>query len=152
MIARAQLGNVALDACWWAMDRLRIAFKIPKMPTMLMLWRIYSSFEWSPYFLALTMVLNSLLRLWETGSPLSGLGLLTSNQVALWENGCCENFKGKFRDKQLNGEIFYILKKTHIIIEEWRKQYNTKRPYSELGYPAPNPKNTFPMGCRSILQ
>jgi transposase InsO family protein len=45
-----------------------------------------------------------------------------------WENGYCESFNGHFRDKLLNGEIFYSLKEAQIIIEQWRKHYNTKRP------------------------
>jgi len=47
-----------------------------------------------------------------------------------WENGCCESFNGKLRDELLNGEIFYSLKEGQIVIEEWRKHYNTVRPHS----------------------
>ena len=50
-----------------------------------------------------------------------------------WENGYCESFNARFRDELLNGEIFYTLKEAQIIIEEWRKHYNTKRPHSALG-------------------
>ena len=50
-----------------------------------------------------------------------------------WENGYCESFNGRFRDERLNGEIFYSLREAQIIIEEWRKHYNTKRPHSALG-------------------
>ena len=45
-----------------------------------------------------------------------------------WENGYCESFNARFRDELLNGEIFYTLKEAQIIIEKWRKHYNTKRP------------------------
>jgi transposase InsO family protein len=34
-----------------------------------------------------------------------------------WENGYCESFNGKLRDKLLNGEIFYTLKEAKIVIE-----------------------------------
>src|SRR6187401_2931890 len=43
-----------------------------------------------------------------------------------WENGYCESFNGKLRDECLNGEIFYSLKEATILIEQWRKHYNTK--------------------------
>jgi len=50
-----------------------------------------------------------------------------------WENGYCERFNARFRDELLNAETFYILKEAPIIIEEWRKHYNTKKPHSALG-------------------
>ncbi len=43
-----------------------------------------------------------------------------------WENGYCESFNARFRDELLNGEVFYTLKEAQIIIEQWRKHYNTK--------------------------
>jgi len=51
-----------------------------------------------------------------------------------WENGYCESFNTRFRDELLNGKIFYTLKEAQIIIEQWRRHYNTKRPHSALGY------------------
>ena len=49
-----------------------------------------------------------------------------------WENGYCESFNARFRDELLNGEIFYSVKEAQIVIEEWRKHYNTVRPHSAL--------------------
>jgi len=40
---------------------------------------------------------------------------------------------------RLNGEIFYTLKEAKIIIEQWRKHFNTIRPHSALGWKPPNP-------------
>ena len=68
-----------------------------------------------------------------------------------WENGYCESFNAHFRDKLLNGEIFYILKEAQIIIEEWRKHYNTKRPHSALGYRPPAPETIVPMDQRPTM-
>ena len=51
-----------------------------------------------------------------------------------WENGYIESFNGKMRDELWAGEIFYSLKETQVLIEMWRKQYNTIRPRSALGY------------------
>jgi transposase InsO family protein len=56
-----------------------------------------------------------------------------------WENGYCESFNGKLRDECLNGEIFYSLKEARVVIEQWRKFYNTERPHSSLGYRPPAP-------------
>jgi len=49
-----------------------------------------------------------------------------------WENGYCESFNSKLRDQLLNGEIFYMPKEARIVIEEWRRHYNTIRPHSSL--------------------
>ena len=57
-----------------------------------------------------------------------------------WENGYNESFNGKLRDELLNGEIFYTLKEAQILIERWRREYNTVRPHSALGYRPPAPE------------
>ena len=51
-----------------------------------------------------------------------------------WENGYIESFNGKMRDELLSREIFYSLKEAQVLIEMWRKHYNTIRPHSSLGY------------------
>ena len=51
-----------------------------------------------------------------------------------------ESFNGKLRDELLNGEIFYTLAEAKIVIEQWRRHYNTVRPHSSLGYKPPAPK------------
>jgi len=43
-----------------------------------------------------------------------------------------------------NGEIFYTLKEAQIVIEQWRKHYNTVRPHSALGYRPPAPESIIP--------
>ena len=57
-----------------------------------------------------------------------------------WENGYCESFNSKLRDELLNGEIFYSLKEARIVIESWRRHYNTVRPHSSLHYKPPAPE------------
>ena len=57
-----------------------------------------------------------------------------------WENGYCESFNAKLRDELLNGEIFYSLAEAKVIIEAWRRYYNTERPHSSLGYKPPAPE------------
>ncbi len=65
-----------------------------------------------------------------------------------WDNGYNESFNGKPSDECLNAEIFYSLKDAQVVIELWRRHYNTRRLHSALGYrpPAPvtiSPKLTF---------
>jgi len=57
-----------------------------------------------------------------------------------WENGFIESFNGRFRDEFLNGEVFYTLFEAKVLIEKWRRHYNTKRPHSSLGYQPPAPE------------
>ena len=57
-----------------------------------------------------------------------------------WENGYVESFNGRLRDELLNGELFYTLKEARIVIEAWRRHYNTVRPHSSLGYRPPAPE------------
>ena len=54
-----------------------------------------------------------------------------------WENGHVESFHGKFRDECLNREVFGNLLEAKVLVEQWRKQYNNKRPHSSLGYRTP---------------
>jgi transposase InsO family protein len=61
-----------------------------------------------------------------------------------WENGYNESFNGKLRDELLNGEIFYSLKEVQILTERWRREYNTIRPHSSLGYRPPVPETIMP--------
>jgi len=51
-----------------------------------------------------------------------------------------QSFNGKLRDELLNGGIFYSLKEAKIMIESWRRHYNTVRPHSSLGYRPPAPQ------------
>jgi transposase InsO family protein len=42
-----------------------------------------------------------------------------------WENGYIESFNARLRDELLDGEIFYTLREAQIVIESWRRQYET---------------------------
>ena len=57
-----------------------------------------------------------------------------------WENGYCESFNGKLRDELLAREVFYTLREAKVLIERWRRHYNTARPHSSLGYRPPAPE------------
>lgn len=68
-----------------------------------------------------------------------------------WENGYCESFNARLRDELLNGEVFYTLKEAQIIIEQWRRHYNTVRPHSALGYRPPAPESIVVMDQRLVM-
>ena len=57
-----------------------------------------------------------------------------------WENGYRESFNGKLRDELLDREVFYSLREAQVLIEAWRRHYNTVRPHSALGSRPPAPE------------
>ena len=61
-----------------------------------------------------------------------------------WENGYNESFDGKLRDELLNGEIFYSLAQAAVLVEQWRREYNTVRPHSACGGFPPAPEAIKP--------
>ncbi len=61
-----------------------------------------------------------------------------------WENGFIESFNARLRDELLDGEVFYTLREAQIIIESWRRHYNTVRPHASIGYRAPAPEVFIP--------
>ena len=64
-----------------------------------------------------------------------------------WENGYCESFNSKLRDELLNGEIFFSLAEAQVMIEAWRRHFNTVRPHSSLKYQPPAPETILPGGA-----
>ena len=54
-----------------------------------------------------------------------------------WQNGSNESFNGTFRRECLDAEQFHSLTEARVVIEDWRQQYNHKRPHSALGYQTP---------------
>jgi len=61
-----------------------------------------------------------------------------------WENGYVESFNARLRDELLDGEIFYSLQEAKVVIESWRRHYNTVRPHASLGYRPPAPEVFVP--------
>ena len=61
-----------------------------------------------------------------------------------WENGYNESFNGKLRQELLNGEIFYSLAEAAVLVEQWRREYNTVRPHSACGGFPPAPEAIKP--------
>ena len=69
-----------------------------------------------------------------------------------WENGYVESFNGKLRDELLDRERFDTLKEARVLIERWKRHYNTERPHSSLGYRAPAPEAIAPELCSATLR
>ena len=68
-----------------------------------------------------------------------------------WENGYVESFNGKLRDELLDREIFYTLTEAQILIERWRREYNTVRPHRALGYRPPAPDAMSPAPLSGLI-
>ena len=58
-----------------------------------------------------------------------------------WENGYVESFNGKLRDEFLNGEIAEAV----VLVEQWRRLYNTVRPHRAFGGRPPAPETIKPL-------
>lgn len=70
--------------------------------------------------------------LWE-----SGVGTLYIEPGSPWENGYSETFNSRFRDELLNREVFTSVAEAKVVIEDYRQQYNWRRPHSALSYRTP---------------
>ncbi len=53
----------------------------------------------------------------------------------------------ELRDELLNGEIFYTLKEAQVLIEQWRRHYNTIRPHSAPASTAQSASRIHPAAC-----
>src|ERR671912_1219139 len=61
-----------------------------------------------------------------------------------WENGYVESFNARLRDELLDREVFYSLREAEVVIESWRRHYNTVRPHASLGFRPPAPEVVLP--------
>ena len=66
-----------------------------------------------------------------------GVGMEHSRPGKPTDNGFVESFNGKLRDECLNENVFEYLAEARHILEEWRQDYNSKRPHSALGWWSP---------------
>lgn len=54
-----------------------------------------------------------------------------------WENGYVESFNGKLRDELLNRELFLSVPEARYVLDEWRAEYNHRRPHGGLQWQTP---------------
>ena len=67
----------------------------------------------------------------------AGVKTLYIEPGAPWENGFNESLNSRFRDELLNGELFTSLQEAKVVTEDYRLEYNHRRPHSSLGYQTP---------------
>ena len=54
-----------------------------------------------------------------------------------WQNPYVESFGSRIRDELLSGELFATVAEAKVLVEDWRIDYNERRPHSALGMMAP---------------
>jgi putative transposase len=64
-----------------------------------------------------------------------------------WENGYIESFNTRLSDELLNGDIFYTLAESRIVIESWRCFYNILWPHGSLAYRPPASEVFIPLSA-----
>jgi putative transposase len=67
----------------------------------------------------------------------SGIKIRYIDPGSPWQNGFVESFHGRFRDECLNREQLWTLTEARVVIEDYRREYNQRRPHSKLGYQSP---------------
>jgi putative transposase len=65
------------------------------------------------------------------------VGPLYIEPGAPWENGYNESFNGTLRQECLDLELFTSLREAQVVIEDFRLEYNHRRPHSSLDYLPP---------------
>ena len=67
----------------------------------------------------------------------ASVGTLHIQKASPWENAYVESFNGKLRDELLNRELFLSLPEARYVLDEWREEYNHRRPHSGLNWRTP---------------
>ncbi len=67
----------------------------------------------------------------------SGVETLYIEPGSPWQNAYSESFNSRFRDELLDREVFTSLMEAQFLVEAYRREYNTERPHSSLGYQTP---------------
>jgi transposase InsO family protein len=67
----------------------------------------------------------------------AGIGTALIDPGKPWQNANDESFNGKLRDECLGVEWFRSRAKAKVVIETWRRYFNTIRPHSSLNYLTP---------------
>jgi transposase InsO family protein len=68
---------------------------------------------------------------------LSGTGTAFIEPGSPWQNPFVESFHSRVRDELLDVEEFCGLAEARVVIEDWREDYNQRRPHSALGMRSP---------------
>jgi transposase InsO family protein len=76
----------------------------------------------------------SAVRAWLKKAGVSALYIAPGSP---WENAYAESYHARLRDELLEREEFGSLTEARVLLDDWREQYNQKRPHSALGYETP---------------
>lgn len=68
---------------------------------------------------------------------MAGTGTFYIEPGSPWQTPYVESFNGRVRDELLNVEEFGTLTEARVVTAAWRKEYNTYRPHSSLGWLTP---------------
>jgi putative transposase len=63
--------------------------------------------------------------------------MLYIQKASRWENGYVESFNGKLPIELLNRELFLSVSEARFVLDEWRLEYNHRRPHSGLNWQTP---------------
>jgi putative transposase len=63
----------------------------------------------------------------------SGAGSTYIEPGSPWQNPYAESFNSRVRDELLSVELFSSLAEAKVMVEDWREDYNQRRPHSALG-------------------
>jgi transposase InsO family protein len=78
--------------------------------------------------------------------PRCGVQTLYIAPGAPWENAYSESFHSRLRDELLDRELFTSVLEARVLMEDYRQEYNQRRPHSALGYVPPA---AFAARCRA---
>jgi putative transposase len=81
-----------------------------------------------------TEFINQAVRDWL---PRRGAEAIPVAPASPWENGFIESFHSRLRDEFLNCREFESAADAQAQADWWRREYNTVRPHSSLGYRTP---------------
>ncbi|MDQ3642140.1 MAG: IS3 family transposase, partial [Actinomycetota bacterium] len=68
---------------------------------------------------------------------LAGTGTIYIEPGSPWENPFVESFGSRMRDEVLSTEQFGTLLEAQVLIGDWKREYNSYRPHSSLGWRSP---------------
>ncbi|MDF1861215.1 MAG: IS3 family transposase [Verrucomicrobiales bacterium] len=67
----------------------------------------------------------------------AGIKTLYIDPGSPWQNGFIESLHSRFRAECLDREQLWTLSEARVVIEDWRREYNEKRPHRSLGLETP---------------
>ena len=67
----------------------------------------------------------------------TGIRTLDIDPGSPWQNGFIESFHSRLRTECLDREQLWTLSEARVVIEDWRREYNEKRPHKSLRLETP---------------